>query len=53
MLIITKFANVNNPFKIKPLSIGRVILVFIILAPASERKRYNMGRLLIEEIKKG
>ena len=46
ILFITEFTNVNKPFGIKPLPIGRVILVFIVWIPASEWKKVQYGKAI-------
>ena len=52
ILFITKFTDVNNPFEIKPLPIGRVIPVFIIWIPASEWKKVQYGKTIDRRTKK-
>ena len=45
ILFVTNFTSINNPFEIDPLAIDKVILVFIVWIPASERKKeYDIGR---------
>ena len=46
ILFITEFTGVNNPFKIKPLSISKVILMFIVWIPASEWKKVQYGKAI-------
>ena len=46
ILFITEFTDVNNPFEIKPLPIGRVILMFIVWIPASEWEKVQYGKAI-------
>ena len=46
ILFITEFTSINNPFEIDPLTIDRVILVFIVLKPASEWKKVQYEKAI-------